>query len=181
MTPATAPRARASAARLMVIDTERSSVSDARTADLGRILDPGDLLVVNDAATLPASFRGRTARADAVEVRLAGPPEDGRCRAVLFGPGDWRERTEDRRPPPGVRSGETIVFAAGRAEAKGSDLSADIVSVSPLSPRLVTLWFDREGATLWEALYRLGRPVQYSYLRAPLELWDVQTPYASRP
>ena len=50
-----------------------------------------------------------------------------------------------------------------------------------LSPRLVTLAFAATGSTLWSALYRLGRPVQYSYLRAPLALWDVQTFFASRP
>src|SRR5262249_14918386 len=36
-------------------------------------------------------------------------------------------------------------------------------------------------AALWAAIYAAGRPVQYSYLSAPLELWDVQTAYASRP
>jgi S-adenosylmethionine:tRNA ribosyltransferase-isomerase len=34
---------------------------------------------------------------------------------------------------------------------------------------------------LWSALYRHGRPVQYSYAERPLELWDVQTAYAARP
>ena len=34
---------------------------------------------------------------------------------------------------------------------------------------------------VWTLLYRLGRPVQYSYAAAPLELWHVQLGYASRP
>jgi S-adenosylmethionine:tRNA ribosyltransferase-isomerase len=41
--------------------------------------------------------------------------------------------------------------------------------------------FDREGAALWSALYRVGRPVQYAHVRAALALWHVQTAYASRP
>jgi S-adenosylmethionine:tRNA ribosyltransferase-isomerase len=45
----------------------------------------------------------------------------------------------------------------------------------------VALAFDRAGAALWTALYRHGRPVQYSHLRAPLRLWHVQTGYAARP
>ena len=60
-------------------------------------------------------------------------------------------------------------------------LSAEVVAVSPLSARLVDLRFDREGAALWAALFRIGRPVQYSYLRGALPLWHVQTPYAGRP
>lgn len=173
MKPATAPRRRASDARLLVIDVAHGSVSDARIGSLARLLDPGDLLVVNDAGTLPASLAGRSLAGEAVEARLAGPPEGDAWVAVLFGPGDWREKTEDRLPPPRLSAGDRLVFEAG--------LGARVVSVSPISPRLVTLRFDAQGAALWHALYRAGRPVQYSYLRAPLELWDVQTHYASRP
>ncbi len=34
---------------------------------------------------------------------------------------------------------------------------------------------------LWSALYRSGHPVQYAHAAAPLEIWHVQTPFASRP
>lgn len=176
MKPATSPRARASEARLLVIDPARSRLSDARAESLGRLLEPEDLLVVNDAATLPASLAGRTSEGEVIEARLAGPPDGNLWVAVLFGAGDWRDRTEDRLPPPEVMPGERLVF-----DDRTSGLAARVVAVSSLSPRLVTLRFEREGAALWDALYRVGRPVQYSYLRAPLELWDVQTPYASRP
>jgi S-adenosylmethionine:tRNA ribosyltransferase-isomerase len=63
----------------------------------------------------------------------------------------------------------------------GDNLSAEILKVSPISPRIVDIRFNLEGAELWSALYKLGRPVQYSYLQAPLELWHTQTRYASRP
>jgi S-adenosylmethionine:tRNA ribosyltransferase-isomerase len=53
--------------------------------------------------------------------------------------------------------------------------------VAPESARLVRVRFASEGARFWSALYRAGRPVQYSYLERPLELWDVQTSYAARP
>jgi S-adenosylmethionine:tRNA ribosyltransferase-isomerase len=45
----------------------------------------------------------------------------------------------------------------------------------------VEIAFDRDGAAFWTALYRHGRPVQYSYLERPLALGDVQTAYAVRP
>ena len=43
------------------------------------------------------------------------------------------------------------------------------------------LRFAAGGDALWAALYREGRPVQYSYLAHDLPLWAVQTVYAARP
>jgi S-adenosylmethionine:tRNA ribosyltransferase-isomerase len=73
------------------------------------------------------------------------------------------------------------VFGAPDDEGGPAPLRARVVGVSDVSPRLVRLRFDRDGDELWSALYRRGRPVQYSYVRAPLALWHVQTAYASRP
>src|SRR5262249_18014801 len=50
-----------------------------------------------------------------------------------------------------------------------------------LSPRLVDLGFDREGANLWHLLYQRGRPIQYSYVKDTLPLWHLQTAYGARP
>ncbi|MBF5045185.1 S-adenosylmethionine tRNA ribosyltransferase [Aggregicoccus sp. 17bor-14] len=136
------------------------------------LLRAGDLLVVNDAATLPASLRGRTREGSTVELRLLAREEDGRWTGVLFGAGDWRTRTEDRPPPPAVAAGETLYFGA---------LEARVLALLPPSPRLVRVAFSLEGAALWSALYRTGRPVQYAHLTRPLALWDVQTAYAARP
>ncbi len=172
MTPATWPRAAPDEARLLRIDPGRAALSDARIADLPRILRAGDLVVVNDAATLPASLGGRTSGGEVVEVRLLGSAHGGDFTAVLFGGGDWRARTEDRPPPP-LREQDRLIL--------GKDLVATLTGVSPLSARLVTLRFDREGEALWSALYLHGRPVQYSYIERPLALVHVQTAYASRP
>ncbi len=159
--------------RLLVIDPRAGRWADAALADLPALLDPGDLLVLNDAGTFPASLHGR--RGDApVELRLlALPDDDGRARAVLFGAGDWRTPTEHRPPPGG--SGP-LVFGPG-----GADLAAAIEAIDPRSDRLVTVRFDRRGAALLHALYALGRPVQYSYLADDIALDAVQTPFAGRP
>jgi S-adenosylmethionine:tRNA ribosyltransferase-isomerase len=169
---ADAPRA-AAQQRLLHLDRRTGAVHDLDMAALPTLLRRGDLMVLNDAATLPASLAARTASGEPLELRLAGEREDGVWNAVLFGPGDWRQRTEDRKAPPWLGAGAVLAFGPG--------LSARILAVSPVSPRLVEVRFDQEGAALWAALYRHGRPVQYSYLRAPLALWSVQTPYASRP
>jgi S-adenosylmethionine:tRNA ribosyltransferase-isomerase len=53
-----------------------------------------------------------------------------------------------------------------------------VISIDRRSPRLVEV---RLGADPWALIYRLGKPIQYSYLADDLELWSVQTGYGSRP
>jgi S-adenosylmethionine:tRNA ribosyltransferase-isomerase len=174
VTAAAWPRGRPEEERLLHVDPLRGTLRDRRVGELGDLLRPGDLVVVNDAATLPASLPGRTWGGAPVEVRLAGANADGTWTAVLFGDGDWRTRTEDRPAPPELALGQPVVFGGGV-------LSAVVTAVSRVSPRLVDLGFSTDGDRLWSALYRLGRPVQYSYLRDDLGLGHVQTPYATRP
>lgn len=173
MRPAAWPRAEPRRERLLRVDATRGGLSDRLMADLPGLLRAGDLVVVNDAATLPARFLGTTPFGP-VEFRLAGAGEtDDRWSAVLFGAGDWRRRTEDRPPP--------VALPAGASIRVGDDLGARVERVSRLSPRLLDIRFDAAGDRLWPLLYRHGRPVQYSHLLGRLQLWHVQTPFGSRP
>ena len=167
--PAVAPR---EARRLLLIDPRAGTFADRGLADLGDALAPGDLLVLNDAATIPASFAA-THRGAPLEVRLLRRLDGERWQVVLLGEGDWRTPTEMRPAPPAVTPGDVLAF--------GGDFGAVVDAVHPLSPRLVDLRFDRAGDALWAAIYAHGRPVQYSYQSRPLALWDVQTRYGSRP
>jgi S-adenosylmethionine:tRNA ribosyltransferase-isomerase len=167
-----ATRPSGTAERLLHLDPRARRFRDKSLAELPALLRPGDLVVVNDAATLPGSLPAVGPRGEPVEVRLLGEAGAGRWRAVLFGEGDWHIRTEERPAPPALRPGNTLRLAG---------LRATLLSVWYVSPRLVDLRFDLEGAALWSALYRLGRPVQYAHLEAGLALADVQTAYASRP
>jgi S-adenosylmethionine:tRNA ribosyltransferase-isomerase len=169
--PARAPRARRAGGRLLALDVARARIADHALEELPALLDAGDLLVVNDAATLPASLVGR-AGAAAIELRLLACEQDGSWRAVLFGAGDWRTPTERRPAPPVLSAGDRLELG---------ELVAQVEAVSPESSRLVRVRFASEGARFWSALYRAGKPVQYSYLERALELWDVQTSYAARP
>ena len=171
MTPARAPRAVRSAGRLLHVDVAAERIWDRRPSELPELLGAGDLLVVNDAATLPASLRG-SAGAAAIELRLLAREPDGSWRAILFGAGDWRTPTEHRPAPPPLAVGDRLELG---------ELSARVAAVSALSSRLLNVRFEQQGARFWSALYRSGHPVQYSYLERPLELWDVQTAYGAQP
>jgi S-adenosylmethionine:tRNA ribosyltransferase-isomerase len=158
--------------RLLVLQTQPARVSDAAAVQLPCWLDRGDVLVVNDAATLPASLHGVTARGDPIELRLLGLPQGARARAVLLGAGDYHTKTEHRPAPPALHPGAVLYFA---------ELRAQVVAPAPLSPRLLELDFDREGEALLAALYRLGRPVQYAHHADALPLYELQTVYGGRP
>jgi S-adenosylmethionine:tRNA ribosyltransferase-isomerase len=141
------------------------------------LLRPGDLVVANDAATLPASLAGHHVRSGgAVELRLAArdsldPQAVRDFTAVLFGAGDWRTLTEHRAPPPPVQAGD--VLALGPLQARVLALLDH--------PRLLRVRFDGEADGIWAALARHGRPVQYAHLARPLALWDVWTRVAAQP
>jgi len=158
--------------RLLHLDPHAGRFRDTTLTELPALLRSGDLLIVNDAATLPASLSAVAPGGARVELRLLGEMEDRRWRAVLFGEGDWHLRTEERPAPPILRTGDVLQL---------DGLRATVLSVWYPSPRLLELRFDAEGAALWSALYRLGRPIQYAHLEAGLALSDVQTVYASRP
>jgi S-adenosylmethionine:tRNA ribosyltransferase-isomerase len=168
-----APRKGGETQRLLAIDPDGDVMFERTVADLPSLLGAGDVVVLNDAATIPASLRVSTTSGRAHELRLAGPPRAGRWPAVLFGAGDWRVDT-DRRPIPDlVRAGERLVLEDGSR--------VRIVAVSDLSQRLLTVHFERSESEVWPLLYRLGKPVQYAYVPAAVALRDVQTSYAGRP
>jgi S-adenosylmethionine:tRNA ribosyltransferase-isomerase len=172
MIPARTFPARRDGVRLLLVDPSAGRLRSLRMPDLPTLLGRGDLLVLNDAATVPASLKGEDDEGNRVEARLLSAGDDGAFSAVLFGPGDWRQRTEDRPPPPVLTPGARLRFGA---------LEARVSAPSTRSPRLVQLRFAVSGAALWAALYREARPIQYSYLAHELPLWAVQTAYASRP
>ncbi|HEY3075783.1 MAG TPA: S-adenosylmethionine:tRNA ribosyltransferase-isomerase, partial [Burkholderiales bacterium] len=162
-------------ARLLVIDAHGAMAHVARSS-LVDYLRPGDLVVANDAATLPASLHGIHLPSGAhVEVRLAGRSslgrEDVRFSAVVFGTGDWHTRTEDRPLPPPLAYGDRLALGP---------LVATVDAVLG-HPRLIGVRFDGPADAVWAGIARHGRPIQYAYLSGALALWDVWTPIAALP
>lgn len=158
--------------RLMVVDPVRHTVHDAVPRQLSDWLQANDLLVVNDAATFPALVSMRHPLHGALEARFVDAPVEPHTRVVLFGAGDYRDRTEDRAAPPRVHVGDSLWLG---------DRRADVVEVSSLSPRLLTVAWHGSLDRVWDALYAQGHPVQYSYISERLPLWSVQTVFAARP
>jgi S-adenosylmethionine:tRNA ribosyltransferase-isomerase len=158
--------------RMLLVDPAARALGETTARALPALLTPRDLVVVNDAATLPASFAAHTDTGDAVEIRLLEAPLGSLTRAVLLGAGDYRTPTEHRPAPPELAVGDVLV---------AGDDQWIVAQVSPISPRLVTLAWPGDEAQRFELVYRRGRPVQYSYVPEPLALWDVQTVFATRP
>jgi len=65
------------ASRLLVLDRASGEVAHARFRELGRWLDPSDLLVVNDSRVIPARLRGTRAGGGAAELLVLRPIDDG--------------------------------------------------------------------------------------------------------
>ena len=162
----------------------KGRITHATRSRLVDFLRPDDLVIANDAATLPASLRGVHLRTGAdIEVRLAARSSLAATdvhifTAVIFGAGDFHTRTEDRPLPPALRPGDRFVFPPALSE--GDRLSARVEAVLN-HPRLVRLCFEGSPSSIWEALARHGRPIQYAHMTAPLALWDVWTPIAGLP
>lgn len=163
-------------ARLLVIDRCGRIEHRARRA-LAALLQPGDCVIANDAATLPASLHGTHERSGApIEIRLAGrttldPSDVARFRAIVFGAGDFRTPFDMRAAPPVQRRGDQLRFGT---------LTATIVRILD-HPRFVEVHFDGDAAHIWRGLALHGKPVQYEHLDATLALWDVWTPLAAQP
>jgi S-adenosylmethionine:tRNA ribosyltransferase-isomerase len=175
MKAATAARSPAQR-RLLVID-EFGCVHHCRPRWLASWLRPSDVVVANDAATLPASLTGTHARTGAaIEVRLAGrrsldPRATDDFLAVVFGAGDYRTVTERRPQPPAMRPGD---------ELRLGPLTATVAGFMS-HPRLLQLQFAHRPGDVWAGIARHGRPVQYAHVPEPLAIWDTWTSIAAAP
>ncbi len=203
MIAAPAPVQRPRDARLLIVDGH-GHIRHAARRRFVDLLNPHDLVIANDAATLPASLHGRHAASGAVvEVRLAGRPslalEFERASARPRQSGSERDAAEAGRSldTEDVHRFVAVVFGAGDFRTRTEDrplpptlAPGDRLELGPLSatveslldhPRLVSLRFDGPARDFWAGLAAHGRPIQYAHVPAPLALWDVWTPIAALP
>ncbi len=131
----------------------------ANFRDIPKFLDPGDLIVVNDSATLPASL---SAHGDVGRFRLNV--------STRFGPKLWLTEPRwatDRPGPLPLQPGDHI-----------SACDQEIRLISPY-PGAERLWFV-EG-DLPHAMAKCGEPIRYAYVEKPQPLTAYQTLFARAP
>jgi S-adenosylmethionine:tRNA ribosyltransferase-isomerase len=115
MIAAVEPIQRSADVRLLVVDAA-GRITHAPRSQFVEFLRPGDLVIANDAATLPASLRGVHAPTGAdIEVRLAGWPPLGRSQ---------REPSQ-LEPSQPVRFGESRRSSGGQTASKADSTRSE--------------------------------------------------------
>jgi S-adenosylmethionine:tRNA ribosyltransferase-isomerase len=165
---------------LLVASRADGSLAHARFNQLWRFLHPGDLLVVNNSATLPAAL---PARLEGRDVLLHLSTQVGHGDGA--GQSDWLVELRTRELLPfGVPAAGAHVELPGGAEAK---LLAPYLGSGRLSFARLSL-----GEPVEHYLHRHGAPIRYAHApgRWPLEAYQtvfavepgsVEMPSAARP
>lgn len=158
--------------RLMVVG--RGGIAHTRFRDLPTHLRSGDLLVVNNSATLAAEVDGTRKGSEPVVVHCATHLDDETWVVELRTAPDAARAVLDAEP------GDRIELAAGAAITLVEPYPAEHSSPTGRGTRL---WRARiEGHRgLTQHLVRHGRPIAYGYLDRPYPLDAYQTVFSARP
>lgn len=82
------PLQRRDASRLLTVRRSEASISDGHFRELTRLIDPGDVLVLNDTRVFPARLRGEKPTGARAEILLLVPLDESRTRwRALVRPG----------------------------------------------------------------------------------------------
>jgi S-adenosylmethionine:tRNA ribosyltransferase-isomerase len=125
--------------RLLRLGRQDGAITHHRFADLPALLDPGDLLVVNDTRVFPARLIGqRLPGGGAAECFLVAPADEPGHWVALVHPG--------QRLKPGSRM---------RFERDGQVVEAEVVSRHFHGRRVVRLWTP-DGSPIHDAIHAVG-------------------------
>jgi len=176
------------AVRLMVATRHDHHLVHARFRDLAGFLQPGDLLVINNSGTLPASLPVRRSDGTRLELHLSTPLPSGEGPVDLNRPPGPQPEVwvVELRRPSGADSvafraaspGETLTLPEGSAEI-----------LEPYPPDCGPLEERAHESRLWTAALRLpsalgpylgrhGRPIRYGYVTREWPVSYYQTVYA---
>jgi S-adenosylmethionine:tRNA ribosyltransferase-isomerase len=146
------------AVRLLVTDRAARTNVHARFFDLPSFLDEGDLLVVNDSATLPAALPAQRVNGESLRLHVA----------TMIDRHLWMAE-----PRAEVLLGEELRLPGGGSAAM-------IAPVRPELPRLWYAWFDLPQP-MYAYLTMHGAPIRYGYVTESFPLADYQTIFAREP
>ncbi|MDQ3615660.1 MAG: S-adenosylmethionine:tRNA ribosyltransferase-isomerase [Actinomycetota bacterium] len=147
-------------------------LAHARFSQLPSFLNPGDLLVVNNSATVAAELDARHRGTNPVVVHAATELDDK----------TWV--VEIRSAPDAAKP----VLDAEPTDVVDIDAATRLTLVAPYATERSfptglgnRLWRARVDGSLHAALERNGRPISYGYLTGRFPLEDYQTVFGTRP
>jgi S-adenosylmethionine:tRNA ribosyltransferase-isomerase len=151
----------------LLVDEEGAPLRHVRFDELPSVLRPGDLLVVNTSATLPAALSGMRG-CEPVRVHLSSE----------LGPGRWI--VELRRP---TADGHEPLRAARVGEVVGLPDGGSVELVAPHGPdgRLWKARVSVPGGDVLAYLASRGEPIRYGYVGRSWPLSAYQTVFAVEP
>lgn len=154
------------AVRLMVV--RPGGITHHLFLDLPELLEPGDLVVVNTSATLPARLAAVRADAVTVPLHVAGQLEDR----------SWI--VEVRRPD---NDGPDLRVEPGAVLALPGGVRVHLLEGYPDRCRPSRLWRARPEPDVDAAVHLAahGQPIRYGYLSGTFPLEAYQTVYATEP
>jgi S-adenosylmethionine:tRNA ribosyltransferase-isomerase len=163
--PEAAGRSRDDVRLLVSVGTE--DPVDSRFPFIGRHLRPGDLLVVNTSATVPAALDGRRADGQAVAVHLSTPLPDGRWLVEV------RAKAGDHTEPLGTSVAGERIELPGRGHLHGRNAFQGSSRLTVADLHL--------GDELLPYLARYGQPIRYRHVPVPWPIGSYQTVFADEP
>jgi S-adenosylmethionine:tRNA ribosyltransferase-isomerase len=167
---------RDSARMLVVRPGDPCPFEDRIVRDLPDLLQPGDVLVMNNTRVIPARLRGLRPPRDAagqavtIEALLVHRLDDGRWQALA-------------RPAKRLKPGDRVTFGTQGSVCLLGELSAEVEDRA--EDGVVTFRFDRTGAYLDEAVAAIGEMPLPPYIAGQRDTdardaLDYQTIYARR-
>ncbi|MGL5930165.1 MAG: S-adenosylmethionine:tRNA ribosyltransferase-isomerase [Dermatophilaceae bacterium] len=146
-----------------------SGIRHVRFRDLHHELDPGDLVVVNTSATVPAELDGRHTGRGEVVIHVASRLDDG-SRVVELRTAPHAERAVlDAQPGHLVTAGAAVIRLVEPYPFRASPTGVGN-----------RLWRATVSGDLDHELAARGRPIAYGYLERPLPLEMYQTVFGIR-
>ena len=145
-----------------------------RASDLPEVLRPGDLLIVNNSATIPAALRGILPGGEPVALHLSSA-EPGQAGGYLV----ELRRPENDTTLPYLKPGSSparVGLVVNLPDGASAELTAQFTN---------RLWYARfklpHGRALHTYLSAYGKPIRYSYVDRDWPLSAYQTVFATEP